>query len=209
MKSFSEFTFVQQLGIMLGTAAVIVVVGEFLYFPPTDSLKTRREANQELEEKVKKQEAANAQLRPWETKLKDLKAENEHLELQLANLRSIVPEEKEADAFIRMVQGAAVQSGVNLRRFTARSENRQELYIEVPFDLTLDGTYFTVLDFFNRLSGQGPGGLGRIVNTGNLRIRPVGAGGGGKYTITANETVAGTCTATTFYSPQSQPAASQ
>ena len=59
MKSFSEFSFGQQLGIMLGAAALIVVTGEFLYFPPTDSLNVRREANQALEEKVNEQEEAN------------------------------------------------------------------------------------------------------------------------------------------------------
>ena len=98
------------------------------------------------------------------------------------------------------MQDTASQSGVNLRRFTARGEIRRELYVEVPFDLSLDGTYFTVLDYFGRLSRAG-----RVVNVGNLRINPVGSCGGGKYTITPNETVVVTCTATTFYQPQSPP----
>ena len=200
MKSFSEFSFGQQLGIMLGAAALIVVTGEFLYFPPTDSLNVRREANQALEENVKKQEEANEALRQWEPKLKDLMAENKQLEAKLATLRGIVPEEKKADEYIRLVQDTASQSGVNLRRFTARGEVPRELYVEVPFDLGLDGTYFTVLDYFGRLSRAG-----RVVNVSNLRIGPVGSGGGGKYTITPNETVVVTCTATTFYQPQSPP----
>ena len=199
MKSFSEFSFGQQLGIMLGAAALIVVTGEFLYFPPTDSLNVRREANQALEEKVNEQEEANKKLEEWEPKLKDLMAENKQLEAKLATLSSIVPEEKKADDYIRLVQDTASQSGVNLRRFTARGEIKRELYVEVPFDLSLDGTYFTVLDYFGRLSRAG-----RVVNVGNLRMGPVGAGGG-KYTITPNETIVVTCTATTFYQPQSAP----
>ena len=91
MKSFSEFSFGQQLGIMLGAAALIVVTGEFLYFPPTDSLNVRREANQALEEKVNEQEEANKKLEEWEPKLKDLMAENKQLEAKLATLSSIVP----------------------------------------------------------------------------------------------------------------------
>ena len=114
-----------------------------------------------------------------------------------------MPEEKQADAYIRLLQEAAVQAGVNLRRFTARGDVQRELYVEVPFDLSMDGTYFSVLEFFQRLSRGG-----RIVNVGNLRIGPI-KGGGGKYTITPNETVVASCTATTFYSPQSPPAGTQ
>ncbi len=204
MKSFSEFSVGQQLGIMLGAAALIVVTGEFLFFPPTDSLNVRREANQALEEKVNEQEVANKALKEWEPKRAQLVADNKRLETKLATLRTIVPEEKKADDYIRLVQDTASQSGVNLRRFIAMAEIRRELYVEVPFDLSLDGTYFSVLDYFGRLSRAG-----RVVNVGNLSIGPVGAGGGGKYTITPNETVVVNCTATTFYQPQSQPAASQ
>ena len=205
MKSFSEFSFGQQLFIMLGAAALIVVTGEFLYFPPVDSLNTRREANQELEGRVVKLEKENEDLRPLRDERNRLRAVNVQLEQQLATQRTIVPAEKNADDYIRDVQRSALQSGVNIRRLAARADIPGELnIIEVPFDLTLDGTYFTVMEFFRRL-----GGLTRIVNVGNLNIRPIGKGGGGRYTITPNETIAATCTATTFYSREAPPPANE
>ena len=201
MKSFSEFSFGKQLFIMLGAAALIVVTGEFLYFPPVDSLNTRREANQVLEGTVTKLEKENESLRPLRDERNRLRAQNVQLEQQLATQRTIVPAEKNADDYIRDVQGAALQSGVNIRRLAARADIPRELnIIEVPFDLTLDGTCFTVMEFFRRL-----GGLTRIVNVGNLNMRPIGKGGGGKYTITPNETIAATCTATKFYSREAPP----
>ena len=103
MKSFSEFSVGQQLGIMLGAAALIVVTGEFLFFPPMDSLNVRREANQALEEKVNEQEVANKRLKGWEPKRAQLVADNKRLETKLATLRTIVPEEKKADDYIRLV----------------------------------------------------------------------------------------------------------
>jgi len=36
-------------------------------------------------------------------------------------LKAIVPEEKEVDEFIRLVQGAAAASNVTIRRFTAQA----------------------------------------------------------------------------------------
>ena len=205
MKSFSEFSFGQQLGIRLGAAIAIVGIGEFGYFYPGESLNDQRKANKTLEEKVVKLEKENEELRPLKLELNRLRAENVQRERGLANLRTIVPAEKDADDYIRMVQRAAFQSGVNVRRFTARADIPRELdIVAVPFDLTLDGTYFTVLEFFRRL-----GGLTRIVNVGNLNMRPIGKGGGGKYTITPNETIAATCTATTFYSRETPPPANE
>ena len=205
MKSFSEFSFGQQLGIMLVAALAIVGFGEFGYFYPAASLNDQREANQTLEAAVTKLEKENEGLRPLKDERNRLRAENVQLAQQLDTQRSIVPAEKNSDAFIRMLQEAAAQSGVNIRRLAARADIPKELnIIEVPFDLTLDGTYFTAMEFFRRM-----GNLTRIINVGNLRIRPIGKGGGGKYTITPNETVAATCTAATFYSRESAPAASQ
>ena len=199
MKKFSEISTVGQLAIMLGVAALIVGAGEYLW------LNTLRTANDELKGQVAVIKAENDKFRPFEAKLKTIKADNERLEAQLNNLRSIVPEEKEADAFIRMVQEAGVQAGVNVRSFTARPNAAKEFYMEMPFDLAVDGNFYTVLQFFDRLSR-----LSRIINVTNLAMGPSSGGVRGygrRYTLTANETVLASFTATTFYSRETPAAA--
>lgn len=191
MKKFSEFPFLAQLGTMAGLSLVIVLAGEFLF------LNGIRTANDELRNKVTAQEAENEKVRPLEQERNKVKADNERLEQQLATLRQIVPQDKEADAFIRMVQEAGVQSGVNIRRFTAKATAQREFYIELPFDLNLEGSFPTIVQFFDRLSR-----LSRIINVGNLTITPAGGAVKGM-----GRTITAACTATTFFSRETQPAA--
>lgn len=195
MKKFSELPFVARLGITVAAGAAIVLGGEYFY------LNDMSTANDEVRTKVTNLKAENDKVRPIEKQFKDLKVQNEQLQQQLANLRSIVPDEKEADAFIRMVQEAGVQSGVNIRRFSARGSVAREFYIEMPFEISLYGNYYTVLQFYDRLSK-----LSRIINVNNLTMSPIGRGGGGKFQYTPNETVVASCMLTSFFSREAAPA---
>ena len=87
------------------------------------------------------------------------------LQKQLATLQTIVPEEKQTDQFILMVQNAAVTSGVSIRVLTAKPVATKQYYSEMPFDIQADGPYYAVLDFFARL-----GRLSRIMNVGDLKL---------------------------------------
>src|SRR5260370_34915121 len=85
------------------------------------------------------------------------------LSKQLETLKTIVPEEKETDEFIRLLQGAASASNVQIRRLTAQAIVPKEYHYEMPFEVQADGPYFNVLDFFGRLRR-----LSRIINVGDL-----------------------------------------
>jgi type IV pilus assembly protein PilO len=199
MKKFSELPFLVQLGMAVALGAALVVGGEYFYL---SDMRTQNDTQRADLAKVK---AENDKLRPIEKQFKDLKAQNAQLQQQLANLRSIVPDEKEADNFIRMVQEASVQAGVHVRQFTAKATTARDFYMEAPFDISLDGSYFTVLQFYDRLSK-----LSRIINVSNLSMGPMtgsAKGGGRKYDYTPNETVLAGCTLTTFFSRESSPAA--
>lgn len=192
MKKLSEMSLLTQLGIFLGIAVVIVIAGEYAY------LNGIRTANAESRKKLEELQKENDAVRPIENRLKQIKVENEQLEKQLANLRMVVPEEKEADSFIRMVQQAGVNAGVDIRRFTARPPVVKEFHSELPFELEIDGNYSGVLQFFDKL-----GKLPRIVNISNLSMGPITANVKGvrkKYTYGPSETVLASCTATTFFS---------
>ena len=74
-----------------------------------------------------------------------------------------MPEEKEVPAFITLVENEAVAAGVEVRRYTPKDTTTKEYYVEVPFDIDVDGPYYSVLNFFDRLQK-----LERIVNVSHL-----------------------------------------
>src|SRR2546430_7071569 len=61
------------------------------------------------------------------------------LSKQLDTLKTIVPEEKETDEFIRLLQGAASASSVQIRRLTAQAIVPKEYHYEMPFEVQADG----------------------------------------------------------------------
>src|SRR5258707_13540227 len=127
-----------------------------------------------------------------------MKSEMDALNKQLDTLKTIVPEEKEADEFIRLVQGAAAASGVQLRRLTSQAIVTKEYHYEMPFELQADGPYFNILDFFGRLSR-----LSRIINVGDLNFADPAKAAGARYPLRPGTTVSGVFTATTFFTKPS------
>jgi Tfp pilus assembly protein PilO len=116
------------------------------------------------------------------------------LSKQLDTLKTIVPEEKEVDEFIRLLQGAASASNVQLRRLTSQAIVPREYHYEMPFEVQADGPYFNILDFFGRL-----GRLSRIINVGDLTFDDPDRPKGTKYPLRPGTTVSGVFTATTFF----------
>ena len=170
----------------------------FLYQPMIDD-------NHKAQLEVQKVEDQNKLLKEFEPKLADMNRQIESLREQLNEMKKIVPDEKLADQFIETIQDTAQQAGVWVRRYTARNVATREFYSEAPYDIELDGPYYSMLNFFDRV-----GKLERIVNVSGLKVatrsNPGGAGGRGGYAYTPNETVVATCTTTTFFSKDIQPA---
>jgi type IV pilus assembly protein PilO len=112
--------------------------------------------------------------------------------------RKIVPEEKEVPALITLVESEATAAGVEVRRYTPKDVTTKEYYVEVPFEVDVDGPYYAVLNFYDRLQR-----LERIVSVSHLSM---GALKGGKSTVkkaykwSPDETVSASCILTTFYS---------
>jgi type IV pilus assembly protein PilO len=109
-----------------------------------------------------------------------------------------VPQEKNVDDFIRMVQGAAQSSGVELRHLTAGVVTSKDYHYEMPFDVEMDGPYYGILDFFARLSR-----LSRIINVGDLTIGGLTSGAKTKVPQRPGTSVNGKLTLTTYFSQPS------
>ena len=106
-----------------------------------------------------------------------------------------------------MMDAEAQKAGVELRRYKAKDMKSQQYYTEVPFDMELDGPYYSMLNFFDRVSK-----LERIVNiSGSAGLDdadPGGAKAKHTYQYAPNESVVASFTATTYFSHDLQPSAS-
>jgi type IV pilus assembly protein PilO len=193
MANFSELSDIKQWGAMLLGAVVLSAVLFFTVFKA--QAQGNAKAQQDLDAKVRE----NTELEAYRPKLAELDRQVANLKQQLEIERRIVPDEKQADDFIRMMTSEANKAGVELRRFTAKPVANKEYYTELPFDLELDGPYYSTLNFFDRVSK-----LERIVNVSNLLVastrKPSDAKTKHTYVYAPGESVVATCTAVTFFS---------
>src|SRR5205085_9109131 len=148
----------------------------------------------------------NAELEAYRPKLAEMERQLASLKQQLEIERRIVPDEKQADDFIRAMMAEASKAGVEVRRFTARAVSSKDFYSELPFELEVDGPYYSMLNFFDRL-----GKLERIINVSGLLVASTKKSSDAKvkhqYQYAPGESVAATYTATTFFSHDLEPGA--
>jgi len=198
--NFGELSGLKQWGAVLAGGAVVTAA---LYFTVFKSQSDKNAAAQKAVQ-VKVQE--NNELESYRPKLKDMERQLASLKQQLEIERRIVPDEKQVDGFIESMDAEAQKAGVELRRYAAQPTSAKEYYTEVPFAMELDGPYYSMLNFFDRV-----GKLERIVNVSGLLVssskKPTDAKVKHQYQYAPNESVAATFTATTFYSHDLTPAA--
>jgi type IV pilus assembly protein PilO len=200
MANFSELSGLKQWGAVLAGGAIVTAALFFTVF------KSQSEKNTAAQHAVDEKNRENAELESYRPKLKQIEQQLAELKQQLEIEARIVPNEKQLDGFITMLDGEAQKAGVELRRYTAKPTVSKEYYTEVPFDVELDGPYYSMLNFFDRV-----GKLERIVNVSGLLVSttktPANAKAKHTYQYAPNESVVATCTATTFFSHDATPAA--
>jgi len=200
MANFSELSGLKQWGAVIAGGAIVTAALFFTVFKSQSEKNTA--AQHALEDKVRE----NNELESYRPKLKQIEQQLAELKQQLEIEARIVPNEKQLDGFITMLDGEAQKAGVELRRYTAKPIAQKEYYTEVPFDIELDGPYYSMLNFFDRV-----GKLERIVNVSGLLVSttktPANAKAKHTYQYAPNESVVATCTATTFFSHDATPAA--
>jgi type IV pilus assembly protein PilO len=201
MESFSELSGIKQWGLLLAGAALLTGAAYYTQF------KGIQEANAASQSTLDAKLQENRELESYRPKLAEMDRQVASLKQQLEIERHIVPDQKEVDGFIKMLDAEAVKSGVELRRYTAMPVSSKEFYTEVPFELELDGPYYSMLNFFNQV-----GKLERIVNVSGLLVastkKPSDAKTKHTYAYAPNESVVATCVASSFFSHDMEPPAS-
>ena len=201
MTNFGEISGLKQWTTLLLGAALLTGALYFTMF------KTQREANAAAQQALDSKLRENAELEAYRPKLVDIERQLASLKQQLEIERRIVPDEKEVDGFMKMMDAEAMKAGVEVRRYTAKPTSAKEFYTELPFEMELDGPYYSMLSFFDRV-----GKLERIVNVSGLLVattkKPTDAKAKHTYQYAPNESVVATYTATTFFSHDMEPPAS-
>jgi type IV pilus assembly protein PilO len=199
MAKFTELPGKVQLAIMIGL--LVVVTGALYWFVYQDM----DNHNRTLRVQLKAKEDENAALRPYADKKADMERRIATLKDQLEQMKRIVPDEKEAPQFMEMMQAEARRAGIEIRRYEAVPTSSKEFYTEVPWNIDIDGPYYSVLKFFDNV-----GHLDRIVNVANLKMASVKkAGDAGvhkQYQYAPTESVVVSCQTTTFFSREPQAA---
>ena len=198
MESFSEFSSLKQWAVVVVGAALVTGAMYFTTF------KGQQDANAAAQATLDAKLRENAELESYKPKLAEIERQLASLKQQLEIERHIVPDEKEVDNFIKTLDAEALKAGIEMRRYTALAVSSKEFYTEVPFEIELDGPYYSMLNFFDRV-----GKLERIVNISGLLVSTTKKPGDAKakhiYQYAPNESVVATCVASTFFSHDLDP----
>jgi type IV pilus assembly protein PilO len=193
MANFSELSGLKQWGVVLAGGLLVTAALYFTVF------KSQSEANAKAQHALEDKIRENNELESYRPKLKQIEQQLAELKQQLEIEERIVPDEKQVDQFMTMMDAEAQKSGVWLRRYAARDVKVQQYYTEAPFDMELDGRYYDVLQFFDRVAK-----LERIVNISGILVSTTRIPGDAKvkhtYQYAPNESVVASFTATTFFS---------
>ena len=200
MAGLREMPFVAQLAIAVVIAAL---VGGGLVYGVVKPMDDQNAQNQVLLDQKK---ADNDHLRQYERDLPGLERQIASLQQQLEIQKTIVPDEKETPAFMHLMQDTATSAGIEIRRYTPKQAVNREFYTEVPYEMDVDGPYYSVVNFFEKVAK-----LQRIINVNDLQIAGVKHGTDAKvknsYPYSPNESVVASCTTTTFFSHDAASAA--
>lgn len=141
---------------------VLVVVLEaaalvwFLYLPKHKELEGLKvelsKLQSEIEEKTR---IAN--------NLPRLQKEYEQLNIELAQALTELPNSKEIPSLLTSITTVGKSAGLDFLVFRPKGEIPKDFYAEVPVDITVYGSYFSVANFFAAVAN-----LPRIVNISNV-----------------------------------------
>jgi Tfp pilus assembly protein PilO len=154
---------------------LIVLVGYFGWagigaFPGVGGL--RRDADRLRRERDDlRQQVSNAQL--LVANLDRIKKEREALEVQLRDLSRRLPAEHESAQVLRSVETLAGKAGLTVGEVHRRPSRAQELYVEIPMDVGVGGSYLDLLKFSEQLAQ-----LPRLVTLHEVRVRTRAGGRG-------------------------------
>jgi len=100
--------------------------------------------------------------------LPKLKAEYEQLNRELDQALTELPNSKEIPSLLTSITALGKSAGLDFLVFRPKAEVAKDFYAEVPVDIVVSGSYFSVANFFATVAN-----LPRIVNITNVAFSDV------------------------------------
>lgn len=141
-----------------------VLFGFFYFFHYSDTQDTISKIEDNIESvkrEIRKAERKEAQL-------PQIKEEIARKEATLEELKQVLPEKNEVSQIIKKIQSIISSARLKIGKFAKQKELRREIYIEVPYSISLQGTYHNLGVFFDQLSR-----LTKIFTVNSLNITPI------------------------------------
>jgi len=120
------------------------------------------------------------------TNLPRLQREYDQLNIELAQALTELPNSKEIPSLLTSITTVGKNAGLDFLVFKPRVEVPKDFYAEVPVDITVSGSYFSVANFFAAVAN-----LPRIVNISSVAFTDI-------KNINNRMMTKVTCVATTF-----------
>lgn len=150
-----------RIAIDVAPAVIIAILFVVLvYMPKTKEVKI-------LNADISKQENEIAKNKTKAAKLDILKIENDKLIKELKELQEKLPEEEGVSSLIQQLSEMAAKADIDILTWKpeAKKAHPSGIVEEIPFSLTLAGTYHNLGSFFSSLTR-----LNRIVNVSDLQL---------------------------------------
>src|ERR1700756_4572196 len=129
--NFNDLSGLKQWGVVVAGGALVTVALYYTIF------KSQRDQNAVAQHALADKLRENAELESYRPKLKDMERQVANLKQQLEIERRIVPDDKEVDNFMRLLEAEAAKTGIEIRRYTAKPVSTREYYTEVPFEMEI------------------------------------------------------------------------
>jgi len=118
--------------------------------------------------------------------LPKLKAEYDQLNVELAKALTELPNSKEIPSLLTSITSLGKNAGLDFLVFRPKPEVPKDFYAEVPVDIVISGSYYSVANFFAAVAN-----LPRIVNITNVAFTDI-------KSVSNRMMTKVTCLATTF-----------
>lgn len=142
---------------------IVLIVGAVIYFdtmPQRDELQSAQRKEQSLLNTIKVKQRLAANLKAYQEQIKEMQTRFGELLRQLPNKR-------EAENLIVDVAQTSLSNGLKNRQIRPGKEIKHNFYAEMPYYLTLEGTYTQLAKFISDTAN-----LPRIVTLHNPHIKP-------------------------------------
>ncbi len=151
----------------------------FVYLPKHKEL-------QGLQVELSKLENEAAEKERIAKNLPKLQKEYEQLNVELAQALTELPNAKEIPSLLTSITTLGKNAGLDFLTFRPKGETAKDFYAEVPVDIVVAGSYFSVANFFAAVAN-----LPRIVNIANVAFSDI-------KSVNNRMMTKVTCLATTF-----------